>query len=145
MTLRGHGEAVTSLAALDREAHFLASGSHDRTVRIWSLMRERCVRVLGDQNGDDPMSAAVNALAVLVLANNNLSNSSEIAGGNSTSRRQILASGSNDGRVSLWNWKSGECELRVQMAAADSVAAGVVSSLSSVGDGSELAVSVDGE
>ena len=62
----------------------LASGSHDDTVRIWDISRERCVRVLtGHEN-------SVRDLATLPDGR--------------------LASCGDDWTVRIWNTNNGDCE-----------------------------------
>jgi WD40 repeat protein len=80
--LIGHDAVVTVLVALKRG--FMASGSADKTVRIWDLTKHTLVGILSGHTKD------VMALAVL-------------QGG------RILASGSKDNTVKLWDIKKMEC------------------------------------
>lgn len=76
-----HTEGVSALASHPTDDLF-ASGSEDRTVRIWSWTSDKCVRVLGGH------SDAVKALAASATH---------------------LVSGSKDKCVRVWSWTTGEC------------------------------------
>jgi WD40 repeat protein len=78
--LRGHESTVTVLADLGQQ--LVASGSSDRTVRVWSITMGKCRRVLQGHNG------CIRALAAL-------------GGGR-------LASGANDREVRVWD-ENGVC------------------------------------
>ena len=90
-TLLGHTDQVLALERLghtyyqNEDSLFLASASADRTVRIWSVRRQRCVHTLLGH------SASVLALARIDV-------------------NDRLASASADGYVKIWSWLSGECE-----------------------------------
>lgn len=79
-TLRGHSAAVISLAYSDGNA-YLASGSRDRTVRLWSTRRRRLIRTYHG-HGD--------SVSALALSNDGL----------------LLASGSDDKTVRIWSTAS---------------------------------------
>jgi WD40 repeat protein len=77
--LRGHEKGVVSLALIDRE--HLASGSLDKTIRIWNLNSQETIQVLTGHEG------AVMGLAVI--------------------SSRFLASASEDQTIKLWDLKSG--------------------------------------
>ena len=60
-TLTGHTEDVTSLAVLP--AGGLASGSADRTVKLWSLAELRCTATLQGHEGYVTSLSALSATA----------------------------------------------------------------------------------
>ena len=72
--LEGHTSTVYSLAALPRG--LLASGSYDKTVRVWNVAARTCVAVLQGHTG------CVHALAAFPDGR--------------------LASGSEDGEIRVW-------------------------------------------
>lgn len=53
MTLRGHNNAVVSLAPSPKDPHVLASGSHDGTVRVWD------VRSVSSRDASGPVGQAM--------------------------------------------------------------------------------------
>ena len=75
-TLRGHEDAVWSLA-VDWQSMLLASGSDDKTVKLWSLRRGTCLQTIRGHE------YAVRALAV-------------------DWQRKLLASGSGNRTVKVW-------------------------------------------
>jgi WD40 repeat protein len=77
--LRGHEKGVVSLALIDRE--HLASGSLDKTIRIWNLSSQKTIQVLTGHEG-----------AVMGLA---------------TISSRFLASASEDQTIKLWDLESG--------------------------------------
>ena len=83
--LQGHTSWVSSLAVVGGGAaqRLLASGSHDRSVRLWDVDAGTCTAVL---NGH---TTAVNCLA-------------DLGGGR-------LLSGSDDGSLRVWNTATGAC------------------------------------
>ena len=80
--LTGHDAVVTALVALQRG--LMASGSADKTIRIWDLTKHALVGILSGHTKE------VTALTVL-------------QGGS------ILASGSKDNTVKIWDIKKMEC------------------------------------
>ncbi len=79
-TLTGHTLAVSCLCVL--ESGLLASGSNDRTIRIWELEKFSCLRVL---NGH------TDAVSCLTLSGN------------------FLWSGAYDKTLRQWSWRDGVC------------------------------------
>jgi WD40 repeat protein len=76
--LQGHARTVTSLA-FSRNGRWLASGSLDHTIKLWSLPEGRELTTLRDHH------KAVNSVQF-------------------HPEGSVLASGSHDGQVKLWNF-----------------------------------------
>lgn len=85
MTLTGHAHAVTSVVFAD-DGQRIASGSCDKTVRVWDLTSGNCAQTLEDHT-DGVMSVAF------------------------SHDGQRIASGSDDNTVKVWDANSGICLL----------------------------------
>jgi len=83
--LRGHTQPVGSVA-VNHNSTVLASGSMDRTIRLWQLDSGECIGVLEGHTG------AVSSLSLGVKSTN------------------LLASGSLDGTVRVWDLDSKTCQ-----------------------------------
>ena len=83
LTLRGHSNWVNSVA-WSGDSQTLASGSDDKTVKLWNVQTGECVRTLEGHS----------SLVISVAWSGD---------------SQTLASGSFDNTVKLWNMQSGEC------------------------------------
>jgi len=81
-TLSGHSESVQAIA-ISPNGETLASGSYDKTVKLWNLKTGKLIKTLSGHK------EAVTSVAI-------------------TPDGQILASGSNDSTVKIWNLKTGE-------------------------------------
>jgi len=94
--MTGHSASVTALVVLP-DGSMVASGSADRTVRLWDVGTRACVATL------TPHANTVTALAVLADGK--------------------LASGSHDGPVRLWDTASRTCVRELQAFSITSLAA----------------------
>ncbi|WP_431659214.1 WD40 repeat domain-containing protein [Pantanalinema rosaneae] len=96
-TIKGHRNAVMAIA-LNADRHYLASGHEDQTIRIWDLSTEKCCQTLyGHTN------------RVWSVAFAPPFKSSAVEAQNPDSAATILASGSGDRTIKLWNWRTGQC------------------------------------
>lgn len=92
--LLGHQGLVASVA-FSPDGRFLASGSEDQTIKIWDIQTGQCIHTLtGHQN----LVWSV-AFCPMLTA---LANQSDLP-------LQLLASGSVDQTIHLWDTKTGEC------------------------------------
>ncbi len=99
-TLEGHAEAVTSIT-ISPDAQTLASGSWDKTIKIWHLYTGQLLHTLTGH------SDYVNSVAI-------------------SPDGQALASGSQDTTIKLWNLHTGQL-LRTLMGHSESVYSIVIS------------------
>ncbi len=84
-SITGHAGSVLALA-VDPHGQWLASGSGDKTIRLWDIQSGQCRLVLEGHTG------SVSALAV-------------------DPHGQWLASGAEDKTIRLWDIQSGQCRL----------------------------------
>lgn len=80
--LRGHESGIRAIA-FHPSGQWLASGSHDQTIRLWDLETGQCLHVLEEHRG------WVRSVVC-------------------SSDSQILFSGSNDRTIKLWDVKTGQ-------------------------------------
>ncbi|MBK8207003.1 MAG: hypothetical protein IPK87_09470 [Planctomycetes bacterium] len=88
-TLSGHTGPVSALA-VSPDGKFLASGSWDRTVRIWELATSKCIRVIeAHEVPEDGYAIAIKALAWDPTG-------------------KLVASGAGDAKLYVWDVATGE-------------------------------------
>jgi WD40 repeat protein len=91
--LRGHTSSISSIA-LNETDQLLATGSYDQTIKIWDLKTGQTLRSLQGHTG------WIRAVAFSAF---------ETSGVENNFSGQILASGSTDETVKLWDVSTGEC------------------------------------
>lgn len=91
--LEGHGEAVRALAAHGR---ICVSGSYDRTVRVWDIVKGTCIHVLQghEAKGEQRMIWGCLTPVYSIVYD---------------TFRNRCASGSMDNTVKIWDLATGEC------------------------------------
>jgi WD40 repeat protein len=92
-TLQGHRDWVRAVA-FSPDGQFLASGSSDRTIKLWDMTTGQCLKTL-EGHTSRVWSVAFSPLAPTPPAK-------EGPGG-------ILASGSDDNHVKVWDVTTGQC------------------------------------
>ena len=79
---KGHQDLINSVA-FSPNGQFIASGSHDKTIRIWNLADDKEIQKLeGHENW-------INSVAF-------------------SPDGQFIASGSHDKTIRIWNWADGK-------------------------------------
>jgi WD40 repeat protein len=94
-TIKGHTNAVMAIA-LNPVRHYLASGHEDQTVRLWDLSAGKCIQTLHGHTN------RVWSVAFAPPSKNSTAKDNDV-------ENTILASGSGDRTVKLWNWCTGHC------------------------------------
>ncbi|MEZ2229879.1 MAG: trypsin-like peptidase domain-containing protein [Microcoleus sp.] len=92
-TLSGHSDAVSTVA-ISANGEFLVSGSWDKTIKIWNLKTGELLRTLTGHSG------LVNTVAISPIAQIPPLSKGGLGG--------VLASGSKDGSIKLWDLASGQ-------------------------------------
>lgn len=96
-TLKGHTNLVLSIA-LSPDCQILASGHEDQTVKLWNFHQDQCLQTLQGHT-NRVWSVAFAPQPVTVSANRD----------DTYSPDEILATGSADRTIKLWNYKTGKC------------------------------------
>jgi WD40 repeat protein len=91
-TIIGHTNAVLSLA-LSPDGCYLASGHEDQTIRLWDIKNGSLIKTLREHTNRVWSLAFQPATSLGKEGQNN----------------RLLASGSADYTIKLWDWKSGNC------------------------------------
>lgn len=91
--LPGHQEEVRALAVHN---DLLFSGSEDSTIKVWNIASLKCIRTLGGHTREEQKASGGHTAAVFVLS---------VCG-----EPPVLASGSRDHTVRLWDLTSLECK-----------------------------------
>ena len=92
-TITGHSDSVHAIA-ISPDGKILASGSNDKTIRLWDLQTGRAIRTITGH------SSWVRSVAISSL------NSSSDTGNDNDNK--ILASGSTDKTIKVWNLSTGK-------------------------------------
>ncbi|MBE9104817.1 serine/threonine protein kinase [Nostoc cf. edaphicum LEGE 07299] len=105
-TLKGHSSMVHAIA-ISPDGQFIASGSNDKTIKLWQVGTGKLVRQLGRWSSSH--SSMVNSVAFSPISSylsyqGESGKSAGVAGLN----RGILASGSWDNTIKLWDVKTGK-------------------------------------
>ncbi|MDZ8184609.1 MAG: serine/threonine-protein kinase [Nostoc sp. ChiSLP02] len=105
-TLKGHSSMVHAIA-ISPDGQFLASGSNDRTIKLWQLSTGKLVRQMGRWfSGHSNM---INSLAFSPISlNSSYQRESGKTGATTDINSCILASGSWDNTIKLWDVNTGK-------------------------------------
>lgn len=105
-TLKGHSSMVHAIA-ISPDGQYLASGSNDKTIKLWQLSTGKLVRQLGRWFSGH--SSMVHSLAFSPISlNSSYQGESGRTGGFTDSNSGILASGSWDNTIKLWDINTGK-------------------------------------
>ncbi|KAL6831934.1 hypothetical protein V8C40DRAFT_285364 [Trichoderma camerunense] len=131
-TLRGHSDSVRSVAFSD-DSQLLASGSTDKTIKLWNLMtgKNNCQQTLQGHSQsvlsvtfshDSKLIASGSSDTTIKLWNTTTGQCRQTLQGHSSSilsvafshDSKLLASGSSDTTIKLWNTTTGQCQRTLQ-------------------------------
>ncbi|QLE49645.1 protein kinase [Nostoc sp. C057] len=105
-TLRGHSSMVHAIA-ISPDGQLIASGSNDHTIKLWQLSTGKLVRQMGRWSSGH--SSMVNSVAFSPISSNfSYQGDSGKSGGVTDLNRGILASGSWDNTIKLWDVNTGK-------------------------------------
>ncbi|MFN6463615.1 MAG: protein kinase domain-containing protein [Nostoc sp. DedVER02] len=105
-TLKGHSSMVHAIA-ISPDGQFIASGSNDHTIKLWQLGTGKLVRQMGRWSSGH--SSMVHSIAFSpISAKLSYQGESGKSTGNTDSNWGILASGSWDNTIKLWDVNTGK-------------------------------------
>ncbi|QLE42135.1 protein kinase [Nostoc sp. C052] len=105
-TLKGHSSMVHAIA-ISPDGQFIASGSNDKTIKLWQVATGKLVRQLGRWSSSH--SSMVHSVAFSpISANFSYQGDSGKSTGVTDLSRGILASGSWDNTIKLWDINTGK-------------------------------------
>src|SRR5919199_1986970 len=104
---KGYSDRVFSLA-FSPDGRLLASGSEDRWVRVWDVRTGQLFKILSGHT-DEVRSVAFAPQYSTRRTQKNLSSPNPKSNIHNPKSEYLLASGSYDGTVRLWNINQGEC------------------------------------
>ncbi len=113
--LTGHQSWIRSVAFHPSDARILASGSGDRTVKLWDYTTGDCISTLTGHDGAiysvafQPHLSSNRKQEQILGSNIKIGNSNKTALEASSQNQVILASGSGDNTVRLWDCQTGKC------------------------------------
>lgn len=90
--LKGHALTILSLA-FNADGSIIASSSHDYTIRLWDVATGECLKII-DAHHNSILSVVFSPIPIAFHEGDN---------------REILASGSHDETIKLWDVETGEC------------------------------------
>ncbi|MBW4640571.1 MAG: NACHT domain-containing protein [Gloeocapsa sp. UFS-A4-WI-NPMV-4B04] len=96
-TLKGHTNSIFSIA-LSPDCRILASGHEDQSVKLWNFSKGECFQTLQGHTNRVWSVAFAPQLAISANQENN-----------SDPDTAVLATGSADRTIKLWNYKTGKC------------------------------------
>ncbi|MEH2331614.1 serine/threonine-protein kinase [Nostoc sp.] len=105
-TLKGHSSMVHAIA-ISPDGQFIASGSNDKTIKLWQVGTGKLVRQLGRWSSNH--SNMVHSVAFSPISSNlSYQGESGKSAGVADLNRGILASGSWDNTIKLWDVNTGK-------------------------------------
>ncbi|MEH1856159.1 MAG: serine/threonine-protein kinase [Nostoc sp.] len=105
-TLKGHSSMVHAIA-ISPDGQFIASGSNDKTIKLWQIGTGKLVRQMGRWSSSH--SSMVHSVAFSpISANFSYQGDSGKSTGVTNLNRGILASGSWDNTIKLWDVNTGK-------------------------------------
>ncbi|MEH2107344.1 serine/threonine-protein kinase [Nostoc sp.] len=105
-TLKGHSSMVHAIA-ISPDGQFIASGSNDKTIKLWQVGTGKLVRQLGRWSSSH--SSMIDSVAFSPISSNlSYQGDSGKSAGVADLNRVILASGSWDNTIKLWDVNTGK-------------------------------------
>ncbi|MFN6478115.1 serine/threonine-protein kinase [Nostoc sp. DedQUE07] len=107
-TLKGHSSMVHAIA-ISPDGQFIASGSNDKTIKLWQVSTGKLVRQLGRwPSSHSSMVHSVAFSPIPISSNLSYQGESGKSAGVADLNRGILASGSWDNTIKLWDVNTGK-------------------------------------